>query len=49
MAWNLLTQVYGLSEKNLYISYFGGNKELGLGEDTECKDIWLEIGYVHVF
>ena len=44
MAWDLLTRVYGLPERNLYVTFFGGNEKLGLSADTECRDIWLELG-----
>ncbi|XP_078046501.1 alanine--tRNA ligase, mitochondrial isoform X2 [Augochlora pura] len=43
-AWNLLTQHYGIKESSLYVTYFGGNKQLGLEPDLECRDIWLNIG-----
>jgi len=44
MAWNLLTEVYGLPRSRLYVTYFEGCKELGLEPDLECRDIWVEIG-----
>ncbi|KZC13771.1 Alanine--tRNA ligase, mitochondrial [Dufourea novaeangliae] len=43
-AWDLLTKHYGLKKDLLYITYFGGNEQLGLEPDLECKDIWLSIG-----
>nr|XP_012216572.1 PREDICTED: alanine--tRNA ligase, mitochondrial [Linepithema humile] len=43
-AWNLLTNVYGIPKEYLYVTYFGGNEELGMGPDMECKDIWLRLG-----
>ncbi|XP_043260582.1 alanine--tRNA ligase, mitochondrial isoform X2 [Colletes gigas] len=43
-AWDLLTKHYGIKEDCLYVTYFGGNEELGLKPDLECKDIWLSIG-----
>jgi len=45
MAWDLLTNAYGLPERHLYVTYFGGNEKAGLKPDLECRDIWLEIGY----
>ena len=42
MAWELLTQVYGLPEDRLYATYFQGDPALGLPPDTEARDIWLE-------
>ncbi|KAG8182208.1 hypothetical protein JTE90_000062, partial [Oedothorax gibbosus] len=51
MAWELLTSVYGLNPNNLYVTYFGGDKKLGVPPDEECKNIWLEIGVPanHIF
>jgi len=44
MAWDLLTNVYGLSKDRLYVTYFGGNEKLGLPVDTEARDIWISMG-----
>ncbi|XP_059557538.1 alanine--tRNA ligase, mitochondrial isoform X3 [Myotis daubentonii] len=44
MAWELLTQVYGLPEDRLWVSYFGGDPKAGLGPDLESRDIWLSLG-----
>ncbi|XP_076291242.1 alanine--tRNA ligase, mitochondrial isoform X2 [Lasioglossum baleicum] len=43
-AWNLLTKHYGIKENSLYVTYFGGNEQLRLEPDLECRDIWLNIG-----
>lgn len=44
-AWELLTKEYGLDGNRLYITYFGGSPETGLGPDLECRDIWVnEVG-----
>jgi alanyl-tRNA synthetase len=43
-AWELLTDVFNLPKDRLYVTYFGGNKDLGLEPDTECRDIWLKLG-----
>ncbi|XP_014470633.1 PREDICTED: alanine--tRNA ligase, mitochondrial isoform X2 [Dinoponera quadriceps] len=43
-AWNLLTNVYGIPKEYLYVTYFGGNKDLDIAPDLECKDIWLRLG-----
>ncbi len=40
-AWELLTEVYKLDVKKIYVTYFGGNKEDGLEADLEARDIWL--------
>ncbi len=39
-AWELLTDVYKLPRDRLYATYFGGDEALGLGPDTEAKDLW---------
>ncbi|XP_022112025.1 alanine--tRNA ligase, cytoplasmic-like isoform X2 [Acanthaster planci] len=44
MAWDLLTRVYGIPEDQLYVTYFKGDASLNLEADTECRDIWLELG-----
>lgn len=46
MAWKLLTDVYGIPSQNLFVTYFGGDKELGLDPDEECREIWMHIGLV---
>ncbi|XP_065200252.1 alanine--tRNA ligase, cytoplasmic [Planococcus citri] len=43
-AWDLLTRVFQLPKDQLYVTYFGGNKEAGLDPDLECKQIWLDLG-----
>ncbi|CAL7951273.1 unnamed protein product [Xylocopa violacea] len=43
-AWNLLTKHYGINEELLYVTYFGGDENLELPPDLECRDIWLSIG-----
>ncbi|XP_004454268.2 alanine--tRNA ligase, mitochondrial [Dasypus novemcinctus] len=44
MAWELLTQVYGIPEDRLWVSYFGGDPKAGLAPDLESRDIWLSLG-----
>ncbi|KAM5166679.1 alanine--tRNA ligase, mitochondrial isoform 1-T1 [Callospermophilus lateralis] len=44
MAWELLTQVYGIPEDRLWVSYFGGDPKTGLDPDLESRDIWLSLG-----
>uniref|UniRef100_A0A452TFG1 Alanine--tRNA ligase n=1 Tax=Ursus maritimus TaxID=29073 RepID=A0A452TFG1_URSMA len=44
MAWELLTQVYGIPEDRLWVSYFGGDPKAGLDPDLESRDIWLNLG-----
>ncbi|XP_049749334.1 alanine--tRNA ligase, mitochondrial isoform X2 [Elephas maximus indicus] len=44
MAWELLTQVYGIPEDRLWVSYFGGDPKARLDPDLETRDIWLSLG-----
>nr|XP_060471623.1 alanine--tRNA ligase, mitochondrial isoform X2 [Panthera onca] len=44
MAWELLTQVYGIPKDRLWVSYFGGDPKAGLDPDLESRDIWLSLG-----
>lgn len=39
-AWELLTDVYKINPEDLYITYFEGDKEDGLGPDVEAKKLW---------
>jgi alanyl-tRNA synthetase len=39
MAWDLLTNVYGLDPGRLYATYFEGNE--AVGADLEARDLWL--------
>lgn len=44
MAWDLLTNFYKIDSSRLYVTYFGGDANLGLAPDLECKEIWQSIG-----
>ncbi|PWN90564.1 hypothetical protein FA10DRAFT_267018 [Acaromyces ingoldii] len=44
MAWELLTKVYGLPPDRLYVTYFEGDKKMGLEPDTEARDLWRSVG-----
>lgn len=44
MAWKLLTDIYRIPPERLYVTYFHGDKQMGLAPDSECKDIWRSIG-----
>ncbi|XP_061082077.1 alanine--tRNA ligase, mitochondrial isoform X1 [Conger conger] len=44
MAWELLTQEYGVPADRLYVSYFSGNAAVGLPADLETREIWLSLG-----
>ena len=39
-AWEYLTEVEGIDPENLYATIFGGDEELGLGEDSEALEEW---------
>ena len=41
MAWECLTQVFGLAPDRIYATYFGGDERLQLGPDEEARKIWL--------
>ncbi|MBQ9311996.1 MAG: alanine--tRNA ligase [Bacteroidales bacterium] len=41
-AWELLTKVYGIDEKNLYVTYFGGDEKENLSPDTEALEYWKQ-------
>jgi len=42
-AWELLTDVYKINPEDLYITYFEGDDEDGLGPDDEAKDFWKAL------
>uniref|UniRef100_UPI00398F2D88 LOW QUALITY PROTEIN: alanine--tRNA ligase, mitochondrial-like n=1 Tax=Pristiophorus japonicus TaxID=55135 RepID=UPI00398F2D88 len=44
MAWELLTEVYGIPRDRLYVTFFGGDPPSGLAPDEETREIWLSIG-----
>ena len=44
MAWELLTEVYGLPKERLYVTYFEGDEKLGLPADLETKQLWMDVG-----
>jgi alanyl-tRNA synthetase len=43
-AWELSIDGFGLPEKDIWVTVFAGDEELGLGADEEAIDVWLEIG-----
>ena len=45
-AWELLTERLRMPKDRLYITYFGGCPEKGLGPDIEAKNFWLSLGYL---
>lgn len=44
MSWELLTKVYGLDPKRLYVTYFEGDSAAGLEPDLEAKELWKGVG-----
>jgi alanyl-tRNA synthetase len=42
-GWELLTAVYGLDERRLYVTVFGGDQSDGLEVDREAYDVWKTI------
>jgi len=42
-AWELLTEVYGLSGNRIYATVFGGDKNDGLEPDNEAYDFWKAL------
>ena len=43
LAWRFLTNELKISSDRLYVSYFYGDKQEGLKEDLETRDIWRSI------
>lgn len=43
-ALQFLEDSLSLDRRNLFVTYFGGDDSLGLPEDEECKNIWLQLG-----
>lgn len=43
-SWELLTKVYGLDPKRLYVTYFEGDETGGLEPDNEARDLWKSVG-----
>jgi alanyl-tRNA synthetase len=41
-SWELLTKVYGIDPKRLYVTYFEGSE--GLEPDTEALELWRKVG-----
>lgn len=41
-AWELLTEVYGISKDQIYVTVFEGDKEDGTELDTEALELWKQ-------
>ena len=44
MALDLLRGPYNIDVNRLYVTYFAGDKVLGLPADIECFEIWRSLG-----
>jgi alanyl-tRNA synthetase len=43
-AWELLTKVYGIDEKRMCVTVYGGDPELpGIQPDDEAREIWKKV------
>lgn len=42
-AWELLTEVYGISKENLYVTIFEGDEKENLERDNEAYNYWKEF------
>ena len=42
-AWDLLSRVYGIDTSRLVVTVFGGDAKLGLGPDTEAREVWKRV------
>ncbi|KAM7358050.1 alanine--tRNA ligase, mitochondrial [Cochliomyia hominivorax] len=45
MALDLLRGPYNIDTSRLYVTYFAGDKVLGLPADLECFEIWRSLGF----
>ncbi len=43
-AWDLSREGFGFPERDIWITVFGGDEQLGLGPDEEAIEAWLEVG-----
>ncbi|MBX5468675.1 MAG: alanine--tRNA ligase [Thermoleophilaceae bacterium] len=43
-AWELSTRVLGLDPDDIWVTVFGGDDGLGLGDDDEAVRCWLSVG-----
>ncbi|MFN8159755.1 MAG: alanine--tRNA ligase [Solirubrobacterales bacterium] len=44
MGWELSTEGFGIEAERIWATVFGGDEELGLGEDAEAIEIWRAQG-----
>jgi alanyl-tRNA synthetase len=43
-GWELSTQGFGMDPERIWVTVFGGDRELGLGPDEEAIAIWRGVG-----
>ena len=43
-AWELSREVFGLAERDIWVTVFAGDEALGLGADEEAIAFWTEVG-----
>jgi alanyl-tRNA synthetase len=43
-AWELSLEVFGLRERDIWVTVFAGDEALGLGPDEEAIAFWQEVG-----
>src|SRR5512138_1459128 len=44
LAWDLLTNVYGIDKSRMVVTVYGGDKELaGVAPDDEARTIWKKV------
>jgi len=46
-AWELSREVFGFSERDIWVTVFAGDEGLGLGRDQDAIDHWLAVGVPH--
>jgi alanyl-tRNA synthetase len=44
LAWELSREVFGLSERDIWVTVFSGDEALGLGRDDEAIERWRAVG-----
>jgi alanyl-tRNA synthetase len=43
-GWELSTEGFGMDPERIWVTVFGGDRELGLGPDEEAMEIWRGVG-----
>ncbi len=43
-AWELAREVFGLAERDIWVTVFAGDEALGLGPDEEAIGFWVQVG-----